>query len=175
MISGAKRIFILAGPNGAGKTTFAREYLPAEARCLAFINADLIAEGLSPFRAEQSALHAGRLMLELIEQYVAQGESFGFETTLATKSFARSIPRWQGLGYVVSLHFLTLPSVQQAIQRVARRVRQGGHAVPNDVVRRRFASGLGNFEQIYKGIVDEWVMLDNSGPEPIIIESGGRP
>lgn len=157
------------------KTTFAREYLPAEVQCLAFINADLIADGLSPFRPEQAALRAGRLMLELIEQYVARGESFGFETTLATKSFARSIPQWQGLGYVVSLYFLTLPSAEQAIQRVARRVRQGGHAVAKDVVRRRFVSGWENFEEIYRGIVDEWVMLDNSGPEPIILKSGGRP
>ncbi len=90
-----KRICILAGPNGAGNTTFAREYLPVEAQCLTFINADLIALGLSPLRPEQAALRAGRLMLELIGQHAQRGESFAFETTLASKSFAKSIPIWR--------------------------------------------------------------------------------
>lgn len=110
-----KRIFILAGPNGAGKTTFAREYLPVEAQCRTFINADLIADGLSPFRPEQAALRAGRLMLELIDQHVKSGECFGFETTLAGRNFAQSIPIWQAQGYVVVIYFLALPSVEHAL------------------------------------------------------------
>ena len=114
-----KLIFILAGPNGAGKTTFAREYLPIEAQCLTFINADLIALGLSPFRPEQAALRAGRLMLELIEQHVARGESFAFETTLAGRNFARTIPNWREQGYTVTIFFLALPSVEHALERVA--------------------------------------------------------
>jgi predicted ABC-type ATPase len=169
-----KTIYILAGPNGAGKTTFARQYLPAEAGCLTFINADLIAAGLAPFQPRQAAVRAGRIMLDLIDHQVARGESFAFETTLAGKSFAKSIPVWRSQGYAVFLYFLALPTVEQAFARVARRVRQGGHAVEADVVRRRFAAGKQNFEQIYKSLVDQWVLLDNSGPEPILIEFGGR-
>ncbi len=174
MTDGNGTIFILAGPNGAGKTTFAREYLPTEAQCLTFINADLIAAGISPFQPEQAAIRAGRLMLELIDQHVARGESFAFETTLAGKSFARSIPRWRAQSYSVTIYFLALTSVEHAIERVAQRVRQGGHSVSDQVIRRRFISGRENFERIYKNLADEWVLLDNSGPEPIIIESGGH-
>jgi len=105
-----KRIIILAGPNGAGKTTFAREFLPDEAECPSFVNADLIAAGLSPFNPEVVAMRAGRLMLELIDGHVARGDSFAFETTLAGKSYARHIPRWQAAGYHVTLLFLALPS-----------------------------------------------------------------
>jgi predicted ABC-type ATPase len=93
-----KRIIILAGPNGAGKTTFAREFLPDEAECPSFVNADLIAAGLSPFNPEVVAMRAGRLMLELIDEHVARGDSFAFETTLAGKSYARHIARWQAAG-----------------------------------------------------------------------------
>ncbi len=173
MTEPTRRIYILAGPNGAGKTTFAREYLPVEAQCLTFINADLIALGLSPFRPEQAALRAGRLMLELIDQHVGRGESFAFETTLAGRSFARSIPIWRGQGYAVTIYFLALPTVEHALERVAVRVQQGGHDVPEDVVRRRFATSRRNFEEIYKPLVDRWFLLDNFGQEPIFIESGG--
>ncbi len=172
MAEPSKRIYIIAGPNGAGKTTFAREYLPTEADCLTFVNADLIALGLAPFRPEQAALRAGRLMLELIEQYVASGESFAFETTLASKSFAKSIPSWRAQGYVVRLYYLALPTVADALKRVAMRVRQGGHRVPDDVVRRRFAAGRRNFERIYKGLVDQWALVDNLSGEPVLIDSG---
>lgn len=168
-----KKILILAGPNGAGKTTFALEYLPKEAECLTFINADLIAAGLSPFRPEQAAIRAGRLMLELIEQFVARGESFAFETTLAGRGFARAIPRWQAVGYSVELYFLSLPSVELAIRRVQSRIQHGGHAIPEDVLRRRFETGRTNFDRVYKPLVNTWTLFDNSGPEPVVIESGG--
>jgi predicted ABC-type ATPase len=105
---------------------------------------------------------------------VQRGESFAFETTLAAKGFAKTIPLWRARGYTVVIYFLALPTVERALDRVARRVRQGGHAVDDDIVRRRFVAGLRNFEQIYKSLVDQWVLLDNSGPEPIIVESGGR-
>jgi predicted kinase len=104
-----KRILILSGPNGAGKTTFAREFLVGEASCPAFVNADLIAAGLSPFDPARAALRAGRLMLELIAEHVARGESFAFETTLAGRNFARAIEQWRAVGYHVSLIFLSLP------------------------------------------------------------------
>jgi predicted ABC-type ATPase len=174
MTDSAKTIYIIAGPNGAGKTTFARQYLPVEAQCLAFINADLIAAGLEPFEPERAAVRAGRLMLELIDQHVERDESFAFETTLAAMTIAKSIPMWRVRGYAVILHFLALPTVERALDRVARRVRQGGHAVGDDVVRRRFIAGLRNFEQIYKALVDQWVLLDNSGPEPKIVHTNPK-
>jgi len=157
----AKHIYVLAGPNGAGKTTFAREYLPVETQCLTFVNADLIASGLSPFRPELAALRAGRLMLEMIGQHVERGETFAFETTLASRSFAKSIPIWQRLGYAVTIYYLALPAVEHALERVAMRVRQGGHDVPEDVVRRRFVASRKNFEEIYKPLVDRWLLVDN--------------
>ena len=165
---------IVAGPNGAGKTTFAREYLPQEAGCPIFINADLIAEGLSPFAPEMVAIRSGRLMLQMIRDHAARGDSFAFETTLAGRNYARAIPRWQGDGYSVTLFFLSLPTVDLAISRVAERVRQGGHHVPDDVVHRRYLAGRENLETLYKPIVDEWILYDNSGPQPLVLDRGRK-
>ena len=137
------KIFIIAGPNGAGKTTVAREFLPDEAGCLQFVNADLIAAGLSPFAPEAAALQAGRLMLT-------------------------QIPQWRALGYAVCLHFLALPNAEIAIARVAQRVKQGGHDIPEAVIRRRFASGQANLAR-YCALVDDWDIYDNSGPIPVLI------
>jgi predicted ABC-type ATPase len=156
------KIIIIAGPNGAGKTTFAREFLPSEASCPVFINADLIAAGLAPFAPEKAALAAGRLVLELIDQHVSKRESFAFETTLSGRGYLKAIPRWQALGYRVELLFLRIPDVQFAKERVALRVSQGGHAIPDDVIERRFLSGWANFLQHYKTIVDEWSLIDAS-------------
>ena len=128
----SKKILIIAGPNGAGKTTFATEFLPNEADCPTFINADLIAAGLNPFQPEMSAFRAGRLMLEMIDDYVSRGESFSFEVTLSGRGFARMIPMWQEQGYWVKLYFLRLPSADMAVERVGHRVRRGGHHVPED-------------------------------------------
>jgi predicted ABC-type ATPase len=153
---------ILAGPNGAGKTTFAREFLPMEAECPNYVNADLIAAGLAPFAPETAALAAGRLMLLEIERHVHARRSFAFETTLAGRAYVRSIVRWRSLGYRIELFFLRLPSVQFAIERVAQRVRQGGHSVPENVIARRFHSGLQNFETVYKPLVDAWTLIDTA-------------
>jgi len=144
--SNPKKILILAGPNGAGKTTFAREFLIGEADCPTFVNADLIAVGLSPFNPDLAAIRAGRLMLQLIDDHVRRGESFAYETTLAERGRLRSILKWRAAGYHVSLWFLSLPSADLAVARVARRVQQGGHAIADAVVRRRFESGRANFE-----------------------------
>jgi predicted ABC-type ATPase len=168
-----KRILILAGPNGAGKTTFAREFLLREGSCPDFVNADLIAAGLSPFDPARAALRAGRLMLELIAEHVRRGDSFAFETTLAGRNFARAIEGWHGSGYHTSLIFLSLPSADLAVQRVAQRVRQGGHAVPEEDIRRRFERGRDNFETLYKPLVDAWTLYDSAGDAPILIASGG--
>ena len=133
-----KKIIIIAGPNGAGKTTFAREFLPAEAQTLRFLNADLIAAGLAPFNPESASFKAGRLMLEAIDECVEAGHSFAFETTLSGMVYLKKISLWQAQGYQVKLWFLSLPNVDIAVLRVARRVLQGGHNIPQDVICRRF-------------------------------------
>lgn len=170
----ALKIVIIAGPNGAGKTTFAREFLPNEAHCPIFINADLIAAGLSPFLPETVAVRAGRLMLEEIRERVRHRQSFAFETTLSGRTYARLIREWQGLGYHVKLIFLSLPNADMAVARVAARVAQGGHNVAEDVIRRRFSLGLQNLNDIYKQLVDAWVLYDNSGSVPKLLEWGEK-
>ena len=166
-----KRILIIAGPNGAGKTTFAREFLPNEANVPTFINADLIAVGLNPFQPENEAMRAGRLMLQMIDERVRAGDSFAFETTLSGRSYAQSIPQWQAQGYRVELYYLRLPSPDVAVDRVGRRVREGGHHIPEDVIRRRFELGWHNFLFLYRDIVDTWELYDNSGTAPLLLDS----
>ena len=170
-----KKIIIVAGPNGAGKTTFARSFLPIEAGVPRFINADAIAAGLAAFAPETAAIRAGRLMLEEIELCVRRGESFAFETTLSGSTYLRNIAAWRDQGYQVSLIFLSLPNVETAIERVGSRVRQGGHNVPESVIRRRFDAGLRNFRQHYKGAVDDWILYDNTEADPVMIDWGERP
>ncbi|MDL2285738.1 zeta toxin family protein [Desulfovibrio sp. OttesenSCG-928-F07] len=172
MATPAKHIYIIAGPNGAGKTTFARRFIPASANITQFVNADLIAYGLSPFAPEREAVQAGKLMLRQIAKLVEQSESFSFETTLAGRSYARMIPEWQAKGYAVHLLFLTLPDAETAIARVAARVAQGGHFIPEDVIRRRFAAGLRNFHSVYKLLVNDWMQYDNIGQYPVQVETG---
>ena len=164
-----KTIIIIAGPNGAGKTTFAREFLLNEGNCPAFVNADKLAEGLSPFRPQREAVAAGRMMLEMIKRYVNEGRSFGFETTLSGRTYAGMIPDWREQGYRVSLVFLSLVSPEVAIERVRRRVEDGGHNIPEDVIRRRFDAGRRNFDTIYRTVVDEWTLYDNSGNSPRLL------
>lgn len=171
-----KKVVIIAGPNGAGKTTFAAEFLPVEADCPIFVNADLITAGLSPFRANWVDVRAARLMLEEIHRHVRQGNSFAFETTLSGRGYARWIPHWRSKGYRVKLFFLKLDTPEAAIRRVAQRVSEGGHDVPEVVIRRRFRTGWRNFEQVYQALVDEWVVYDNSGEEPkLLAEQRGGP
>lgn len=168
------KILIIAGPNGAGKTTFAEEFLPHEAGCPEFVNADLIAAGLSPFQPEQVAFAAGRLMLERIADLVTAGKSFAFETTLATRGYLRLIPTWQKAGYLVKLCFLKLPDAGFAIQRVAQRVRLGGHDIPPDTIRRRYERGWKNLQNHYLGIVDEWAIYDASHAPASLVETGNN-
>jgi len=168
------KIVIIAGPNGAGKTTFAQEFLLNEAGCSDFLNADLIARGLSPFAPERAAIQAGKLMLQEIFSRIDRRKSFAFETTLSGRNYARHIPRWRKAGYHVKLIFLSLPSADAALARVRTRVAQGGHDVPEQVVRRRFNAGLRNFERTYKSLVDNWALYDNSADKPKIIERGRK-
>jgi predicted ABC-type ATPase len=165
-----KKIIIIAGPNGAGKTTFARNFLPAEAQTLRFINADLIAAGLAPFNPESASFKAGRLMLEEIDECVDAGHSFAFETTLSGLAYLKKIAIWQKLGYEVKLWFLSLPNEDIAVSRVARRVMQGGHHIPGDVIRRRFKAGLENFHERYSKAVNSWAFYDSSGMHPELID-----
>jgi len=167
-----RRVIIIAGPNGAGKTTFAREYLPQELGITAFINADLIAAGLSPFAPELAARRAGRLMLEEIDRCAEEGADFAFETTLAGKVYLRRIERWRRDGYRSKLIFLSLGSVEDAIERVRLRISQGGHAIPIPVIQRRFAAGLTNFHQHYRPAVDSWQLIDNGGEKPELLAEG---
>ena len=169
---GTQKIVIIAGPNGAGKTTFARKFLPNEADCPVFVNADLIAAGLAPFAPEAAAFRAGRLMLEEIENHVHYRESFAFETTLSGLMYARLIPKWRALGYRVKLIYLSLPNPEIAIARVANRVAQGGHSIPEADIRRRFEAGWRHFNSSYKLLVNAWALYDNSQPESVLIEEG---
>ena len=170
----SKRILIIAGPNGAGKTLFATEFLPNEANCPTFINADLIAAGLHPFRPDLVAVRAGRAMLTMIHDYTRKGESFAFETTLSGRGYARLIPRWRERGYWIKLFFLRLPAPEMAIARVRQRVLEGGHDVAEPVIRRRFDAGWRNFQSVYRHLVDDWVIYDNSGDTPVLLSEGHR-
>ena len=167
------QILVIAGPNGAGKTTFAKEYLPNEADCPRFVNADLIAAGLSPFAPSLAAVRAGRLMLEEIERLFDRRHSFAFETTLSGMIWANKIAAWKEAGYRVEIIFLRLPDADMAVRRVAARVRQGGHDVPEETIRRRFAKGLRNFIEVYSLLADAWSLYDNSALPPKLLAAGG--
>ncbi|CUB04855.1 zeta toxin family protein [Tepidiphilus thermophilus] len=171
----ARKVIIIAGPNGAGKTTFAREFLPNEAGCPVFVNADLIAAGLAPFAPEKAAVQAGRLMLQELSRHFAARENFAFETTLAGRGYVHHIRAWQAAGYRVKLIFLQLDSPEEAIARVAQRVRQGGHAIPEATIRRRFAAGRENFQRLYAPLVDAWALYDNAGATPVLLDWSEKP
>lgn len=174
-MTASKKIVIIAGPNGAGKTTFAREFLPHEADCPIFVNADLIAAGIAPFQPETVAFRAGRLMLQELAHHTADGRSFAFETTLSGRTYAPMIDAWRAQGYTVKLVFLSLISADEAVARVANRVRQGGHHIPEATIRRRFVSGLQHFHETYRHRVDLWQLFDNSGDSQQLLDEGAHP
>ena len=164
------KCYIIAGPNGAGKTTFANEFLPIEAECLNFINADLIAQGLSPFQPNKMAIEAGRLMIQNIKECVKKSESFAFETTLSGKGYINKIRKWKTKPYEIIIYYLKVPTVEFAIARVKLRVSQGGHNVPEQDIIRRFGRSWINFQQIYKPLADSWIVFDTSGNQPVILD-----
>ena len=166
------RCIIIAGPNGAGKTTFAREFLPKDAGIVNFVNADLIATGLSPLRPELAARAAGRLVLAELDRLVRVRADFSFESTLSGVGYIARIKQWKLAGYRIEMVFLRLPSPQLALWRIAARVKQGGHNVPRSDVLRRFARGWENFESIYRPLADAWAVYDNSGETPRLLEQG---
>ncbi len=165
-------VYVIAGPNGAGKTTFATDFLPDFVQCREFVNADLIAAGLSPFAPETQAMRAGRLLLTRIKELAEARQDFAFETTLAGRSYVRLISGLRQSGYDVILFFLWLPSAEMAVARVAGRVRQGGHDVPEATIRRRFSAGLRNFFRIYSPLANSWHLLDGTHLPPSLIADG---
>ena len=169
-------VYIVAGPNGVGKTTFARIFLPNYANCKNFINADLIAAGLSPFSPESVALHAGRLMLEQIDRLANQQIDFGFETTLSGRGYIALIRRLKHTGYKVHIYFLWVPTDDITLSRVKERVLKGGHDVPEADIRRRFNRSIQNFLCHYRRLSDSWVLFDNSKmpPSEIAFEKEGE-
>ncbi|MCD6534174.1 MAG: Zeta toxin family protein [Deltaproteobacteria bacterium] len=165
-----RKCYIIAGPNGAGKTTFAKEFLPIEAECLNFVNADLIALGLSPFQPEKMAIEAGRLMVQKINDCIRNSESFAFETTLSGKGYVNKIKDWKSQQYEIIIYYLRVPTVEFAIERVKLRVSQGGHNIPERDIRRRFERSWINFQEIYKSLADSWIVFDTSANQPVIID-----
>lgn len=164
------RCIVIAGPNGAGKTTLAKEFLSEEAGVIHFVNADLIASGLSPLKPELAAVQAGKLLLEEIDRLAMLKSDFAFETTLSGMAHSKRLLRLKAMGYQIIIIFIRLNSPMLALRRVAARVRQGGHNVAKADVVRRFERGLSNFEQIYRPIADSWVIYDNSKDLPRLIE-----
>ncbi len=155
-------VVVVAGPNGAGKTTTAPYLLQGALAVSEFVNADAIALGLSAFRPESVAVAAGRVMLARLQALAEAREDFAFETTLASRSFGPWLATLRRSGYWAHLAFLSLPSPDLALARVAERARRGGHAIPEEVIRRRFTAGLSNFFALYRDVVDAWQMFDNS-------------
>ena len=168
----APRCVIIAGPNGAGKTTFAREFLPKDAGVVHFVNVDLIAAGLSPFRPELAALAAGRLALREVDRLAEAKISFGFESTLSGRTYVGRLERWKHRGFSIEIVFLRLASVDLAVERIAARVKQGGHDVTTADVLRRYERGWRNFETAYRPLADVWAVYDNSGRAPELLETG---
>jgi predicted ABC-type ATPase len=169
-------VYVIAGPNGAGKTTFASQFLPDFVRCREFLNADLIAAGLSPFAPETQNLRAGRLLLQRIRELAAAKVDFGFETTLAGRTYVPLLGKMKTSGYRIGLFYLWLPSAELAVARVESRVRQGGHPVPPEDIRRRYGAGLRNLFRLYCPLADSWWVYDASQlpPKLVACEEQGR-
>lgn len=170
----SKNLYIISGCNGAGKTTASYTVLPEILDCREFVNADEIAKGLSPFNPESVAIEAGRLMLQRIEELLGKDVTFSIETTLATKSYINLVRNAQKQGYSVKLLFFWLRNPELAIQRVAERVENGGHNIPEDIIRRRYIAGINNLFRLFMNEVDSWVIFDNSENPRKLIASGGR-
>ena len=170
------KVVVLAGPNGAGKSTAASRLLRGALGVTEFVNADVIARGLSGFSPERVAMEAGRVMLRRIKELAAKRESFAFETTLASRSFAPWLRDLVKSGYRFHLVFLWLPSAAAAVARVAERVSLGGHDVPVATVRRRYKAGLKNFFELYRSLSTTWQVIDNSQKgKPILLAAGTGP
>lgn len=164
-----KNVYIIAGPNGAGKTTFAIKFLPEYAKCSNFVNADLIANGLSPFSPGAAAIKAGKLVLEQIHEFAKKRVDFAFETTLSGKLYVKLFKSLKKKGYKIHIFFLWVPDSDLVVSRIKNRVAQGGHDVPVRDVLRRFNRSIINFFKLYQPLADSWMLFDNAGVTPILI------
>ena len=169
------RVIIIAGPNGAGKTTFAREFLPVDAACPHFVNADFIAEGLSPFAPQTAINVAHEVMRREFQRLTAARENFAFETTLADTRYTESIAAWQAADYRVKLIFLQLDRAELALARSGQRAIFRGAKVSEMAIREEWAAGFENFESVYAPLVDSWALYDNSGVQPVLLDWNARP
>ncbi len=171
-----KTVVIIGGPNGAGKTTLAETVLPDYLKVGDFVNADQIAGGMSAFRPESVSIDAGRAMLNRIHELAFTGQDFAFETTLASRTFAPFLEDLKSRGYTVILIYVWLRSPRLALRRVQLRAGKGGHDVPEEIVIRRFRTGLENLRRLYLPLADGWFAFDNSAPRPVLVaeqEAGG--
>ncbi len=166
-------LYIISGCNGAGKTTASLTILPDILACREFVNADNIAFGISPFNVEGVAIEAGRIMLRRIDELISQKEDFAIETTLATRSYVALVKNAKEQGYEVTLLYIWLNSPELAKQRVAERVKKGGHNIPIDVIERRYYKGIQNFFKLFMPICNRWIFIDNSiGVQQVVAEGG---
>ena len=166
-------LYLIAGCNGAGKTTASYTILPEMLNCKEFVNADSIASGLSPFKPESVSFEAGRIMLKRIYQLIGEKLDFGFETTLSAKSYISLINKARAAGYEITLLFFWLSSPEFAKSRVAERVKNGGHNIPNDTIERRYYRGISNLLRLYIPVCDNWIIIDNTGSVSEVVAQGG--
>jgi predicted ABC-type ATPase len=164
------RCLIVAGPNGAGKTTFARDFLPRDS-VRRFINTDLIAAGLSPLDPSTAQLTAGRIFLAELDRVSAGGGDLAFESTLSGLTYLPRLRRWKAAGYTIEIIYLKLDDVRISLQRIAARVRTGGHNVPEADARRRFHRSWNNFEHYYRPLADRSWVFDVTGPLPTLVST----
>jgi predicted ABC-type ATPase len=169
-------IYILAGPNGVGKTTFADRFLPGTIKELEFVNADLIARGISPYAPDRAAMEAGRIALERIRHLIESGTSFTWETTMSGRTAVRWLKLAKDAGYTIKCYFLWVRKVDTTLTRIRQRVQEGGHNIDSEVSRRRFFKTLENFITIYRPICDSWKVFANDGltPRLLALEKDGR-
>jgi len=165
----SKNVYIVAGPNGSGKTTFAKTFLPEYAKCDRFINADLIAAGLSPFSPQQAAIKSGKLVLGQIKEYSDNDINFGFETTMSGVTYLKYFKMLKEKGYKINIFFLWIPDSQLGIARVKDRVMRGGHNVPVEDIKRRFKRSIEKFFKSYRLLADKWILFNNAEAKPRII------
>lgn len=168
------RVLVIAGPNGAGKTTFATEYLHLMGVEIPFVNGDLIAAELNPDAPAEAAWEAGKIALRQMASHAADDRDFAFETTLSGRAYTRRLVKWRKQGYRIGLIYLRLPSAQHVVRRVAQRVSEGGHDIPEPVARRRFERSWRHFVDLYRPVADEWQVYDTSGRPPILIDQSER-
>lgn len=167
-------VVVIAGPNGAGKSTLAPHLLRDKLHIYEYVNADTIAQGLSAFASESAAIEAGRIMLRRIDELAKQKKDFSFETTLASRTYSKRLTKFQTIGFYVHLVFLWLNSPELAVERVAERVRAGGHNISEETIRRRYDRGLNNFFELYQPIVDSWQVYDVSEESPNEVAFGDK-